>query len=181
MTYPDAESNRLPELPEPPSLIRPPRMSIPASLRSGQRSEAPATKIMHEIVRECDLLHDVDAAPHWVITCASGAVMKAMNVEAYDVLLRMHRARIWLHGVEDPYEGEKCSWDEVQEQSLALGGRVISLFQYEGQPFVAWTVFSSPGMASLRFLMHGIEFTYEHSQGYPAEVRFESVEFPLAG
>jgi len=179
MTNSGSELNRRFEFPEPPALIRPPRMSIPEGLSSGQRSEAPATKFMHEIVPESHPEHGFSKDPHWVIVCSSVGVMNEMKMKTASGMLRMHRDGVWLHGVEDPYEGEQCSWNEVQEQSLALGARAISLFQLEGQPFVIWSVFSSPGMPSLRFLMNGVEFTYEYSQGYPAEALFENVEFPL--
>ena len=161
----------------PPAMVPAPVLVHPDDLAPDVGVDAPGTVVIPNIVEQNGTPYTEH--PHRLIMCTTPGLRSLIFPNECESLVKQHKQGVMIHGVEDPFAGQECSWEETQFRNLARGNRVISLFVVADECIAIWTCFSAPRVASLRFAMLGSELAHEYSHGFPVEMRFESVEFPL--
>ena len=160
----------------PPAMVPAPVLVHPDDLAPAGGGDAPGTVVFPNIVEQNGTPYTEH--PHRLIMCTTPGLRLRIFPNECESLVKQHKQGVMIHGVEDPFAGQECSWEETQFRNLARGNRVISLFVVADECIAIWTCFSAPRVASLRFAMLGSELAHEYSHGFPVEKRFENVEFP---
>jgi len=160
----------------PAAMVPAPVLVHPDDLAPAGGVDAPGTAVIPYIAEQNGTPYTEH--PHRLIMCTTPRLRSLIFPNECESLVQQHKQGVMIHGVEDPFAGQECSWEETQFRNLARGNRVISLFVVADECIAIWTCFSAPRVASLRFAMLGSELAHEYSHGFPVEKRFENVEFP---